>query len=74
MLAKRQFDILTAIEKNRGFDTQRQLAQDTGMSLGIVNKSLSELADAGYVSGKDITEGGLEALEPYRVKRAVFIR
>ena len=73
MLAKRQFDILTAIEKNRGFDTQRQLAQDTGMSLGIVNKSLSELADAGYVSGKDITEGGLEALEPYRVKRAVFI-
>ena len=73
MLAKRQFDILTAIEKNRGYDTQRQLAQDTGMSLGIVNKSLSELADAGYVSGNDITEAGLEALEPYRVKRAVFI-
>lgn len=73
MLTKKQFDILTKIESIGGFDTQRQLAEMTGMSLGIVNKTLSILAAEGYVADRKITSKGLEALEPYRVKRAVFI-
>ena len=36
MLSKKQFDILTTIEKNGSFETQRQLAESAGMSLGIV--------------------------------------
>ena len=73
MLTKKQFDILTTIEGLGGFDTQRQLAEKTGMSLGIVNKTLSALTEKGFIEGRKITAGGLEALEPYRVKRAVFI-
>lgn len=73
MLTKKQFDILTAIERSGKFDTQRQLAEDTGMSLGIVNKTIASLTGEGYISNKGITEEGLQALEPYRVKRAIFI-
>lgn len=73
MLTKKQFDILTTIESLGGFETQRQLAEKTEMSLGIVNKTLSAFTEAGFIEGRKITAKGLEALEPYRVKRAVFI-
>lgn len=73
MLTKKQFDILVTIEKNGSFETQRQLAEAVGMSLGIVNKTLAALTEKGYISNKGITEKGLHVLEPYRVKRAIFI-
>jgi len=73
MLTKKQFDILTTIESLGGFETQRQLAEKTEMSLGIVNKTLSALAAEGYITDRKITAKGLEMLEPYRVKRAIFI-
>ncbi len=73
MLTKKQFDILTTIESLGGFETQRQLAEKTEMSLGIVNKTLSALAAEGYIADRKIIAKGLEALEPYRVKRAIFI-
>lgn len=73
MLTKKQFDILTTIESLGGFETQRQLAEKTEMSLGIVNKTLSALSAEGYITDRKITAKGLEALEPYRVKRAIFI-
>ena len=43
------------------------------MALGTVNKTMKELAEAGLVAGGAITQQGLDALEPYRVKRAVFL-
>lgn len=73
MLTKKQFDILNTIEDLGGFQTQRQLAEKTGMSLGFVNKSLSVLTEKGCIADRRITAKGLEALEPYRVKRAIFI-
>ncbi len=73
MLTKKQFDILTTLEKTGVFGTQRELAEATGMSLGIVNKTLSSLTEQGLVSNKGITAKGREMLEPYRVKRAIFI-
>ena len=73
MLTKKQFDILTTIEGLGGFETQRQLAEKTGMSLGFVNKTLSTLTAEGYIADRKITAKGQEALEPYRVKRAIFI-
>lgn len=72
MLTKKQFDILASIEKN-GMKTQRALASETGMSLGAVNKILSQLTESGLLCNGKITPTGLDALEPYRVKRAVFI-
>lgn len=72
-LSKRQFDVLTQLEAARSGLSQRKLAAAIGVSAALVNKLVAELADLGYVNGREITPAGLEALEPYRVKRAVFI-
>ena len=72
MLTKKQFDLLTAIERG-GKLTQRALARSTGLSLGTVNQTLLSLGEEGLLENGTITAQGLAALEPYRVKRAVFI-
>lgn len=70
-LTRRQFDILELLSEDAL--SQRQLSETTGMSLGTVNRTMKELADAGLVSNGKITAEGFAAMEPYRVKRAVFI-
>ena len=72
-ITRRQFDILETLATSRLSLTQRQLEEKTGYSLGTVNKASKELADLGYIKNGDITNFGLSVLEPYRVKRAVFI-
>lgn len=72
-LSKRQFDVLTQLEATQGGLSQRKLAAAIGISAASVNKVIAELANLGYVDGREITPAGLEALEPYRVRRAVFI-
>ena len=53
--------------------TQRALAKKAGMSLGTVNKISKELVSLGYCENGNVTKAGLDALEPYRVQRAVII-
>ncbi len=72
-LTRKQFDILEMLATSRITLTQRQLKEKTGYSLGTVNKVSKELTDLGYLKNGDITNSGVNALEPYRVKRAVFI-
>lgn len=73
MLTEKEFDLLLLLlEKERQF-SQRQLAEKINCSLGTVNKLLKALTEKGYCTDGRITRHGLEALEPYRVKRAVFI-
>lgn len=72
-LTRRQFDILQTLATVPSVTTQRDLEKVTGHSLGAINRCMKELADLGYVSKGKITNNGLYALEPYRVKRAVFI-
>lgn len=72
-LSRKQFDILVCIGENKTVLTQRELEKKTGYSLGTVNKVVKELIETGYVQCNKITPTGLAALEPYRVKRAVFI-
>lgn len=72
-LTRKEFDVLTCMERSGADLTQRELAKITGMSLGSVNRVVSVLTEHGYVAGGTITDRGLDALEPYRVKRAVFI-
>ena len=73
MLTKKQFDILVRMAEKGEPETQRSIAEGTGMSLGVVNKTLAQLTEAGFVKSGTVTPEGLDALEPYRVKRAVFI-
>lgn len=73
MLTKKQFDVLTALEARAGGLTQRKLAESLNMSIGTVNKILRLLNELGLVKDGTLTPAGIDALEPYRVKRAVFI-
>lgn len=72
-LTRKQFDILEALATNKESLTQRQLEEITGHSLGTVNRILKELTEMGLVEDGKITNSGVNALEPYRCKRAVFI-
>lgn len=72
-LSRKQFDILAALAVSDKALTQRQLEDITGHSLGVVNRVSRELTDRGYINKSSITADGLQALEPYRAKRAVFI-
>ena len=72
-LNRKQFDVLENMATAKGPFTQRKLEELTGHSLGSVNRAIKELSDLGYVENGAITSAGLEALEPYRAKRAVFI-
>lgn len=76
MLSKDQFNILYAAWKinQMGPVTQRALCTACGFSLGKTNKLINELKRQGMLDAKNnITDGGILALEPYRVKRAIFI-
>lgn len=71
-LSRKQFDILQAIIDSPKM-AQRKLQEITGYSLGTINKAMKELTDAGFVCDGTITDAGLAAMEPYKVKRALFI-
>jgi len=53
--------------------TQRELAEVTKMSLGSVNRTLNALQEMNLIDGSCLTGSGFAALEPYRVKRAIFL-
>ena len=72
-LTRKQFNILTYLEQKDAVCNQRSIAQTARMSLGSVNRIMAELTEQGLVQGYELTAKGYEALEPYRVKRAVFI-
>lgn len=76
-LSINQFEILRYLEKNSDQKiTQRQLAKDLDLSLGTINSTINELDKLNYVKYDEsllLTLKGLKALEPYRVKRAIFL-
>ncbi len=72
-LTRKQFDILKAMAMSDTVLTQRGLEKNTHYSLGTINKVVKELSDLGLVFNGLITKEGVEVLEPYRVKRAIFI-
>ena len=72
-MKKRNFDVLVLLEQANEPLTQRKIAAQLGCSVGAVNKIVKSLIDDGLMEDGSITRAGLEALEPYRVKRAVFL-
>ncbi len=72
-MQKKEFDILLALTQQEAPMTQREIAEKTKLSLGTVNKTVKELVAAGLMADGAITQQGLDALEPYRVKRAIFL-
>ncbi len=72
-LTRKQFDILEAMATSTVSLTQRDLEKLTKHSLGTINRTIKELTDLDLVNNGTITNNGINALEPYRAKRAVFI-
>lgn len=72
-LTRKQFDILEMLATAKEAMSQRQMEAKTGFSLGTINKITKELTEMNLVQDGKITVEGLDALEPYRVKRAVFV-
>lgn len=69
-----EFEILTIIEREKTKLSQRDIVKLSGLSLGTVNKVITTFLDKGFINDDNlITDKGLEALEPYRVKRAIFL-
>lgn len=73
MLQEKEFDILACVESSKTQLTQRNIAKKTGYSIGTVNSTLTTLEQKGLTENGLITKQGLEVLEPYRVKRIIFI-
>ena len=72
-LSRKQFDVLEKLVSVSSSLTQRQIEELTGYSLGTINRVMKELTEAGLVVNGAISQKGIEALEPYRAKRAIFI-
>ena len=73
-LTRTQFDILVALCAGKNTTlTQRRLKDLTGYSLGAINKTVQDLTKNGLAKSGAITPKGLQALEPYRAKRAIFL-
>ena len=73
-LTYNQFEVLTTIERNKEKMSQRELSKETNLSLGTINKIISELLENSLIDKDNlITKEGLKVLEPHRVKRAIFL-
>lgn len=72
-LTRKEFNLLTTLASCDESLSQRELARRSGFSLGTANKLLSALTQSDLVADNRITESGLSTLEPFRVKKAVFL-
>lgn len=69
-----QFDVLVVVEREKRKLSQREIAKLSNLSLGNVNNVINDLLENKYIDENNmITDKGLKALEPYRVKRAIFL-
>lgn len=73
-LTYNEFEILTVIEREKSKLSQRKISELSNLSLGTVNKIVSTFANDNLINEDNmITSKGLEKLEPYKVKRAIFL-
>ena len=73
-LTYNQFLILSAIEKSQKKLSQRDISNITNLSLGTVNNNILYLKNEKMIDNNyNITDYGLKILEPYKVKRAIFL-
>lgn len=78
-LTLNQFEVLTYLEKEQDKKhTQRGIAKKCNLSLGITNKILAELQELELIKAHEdslymVTLKAYEWLEPFRVKKAIFM-
>ena len=73
-ITKKEFEVLVVIEREKENLSQRDISEFTKFSLGTINKIVSDLQEKKLIDDNNlITLKGLQSLEPYRVKRAIFL-
>ena len=72
-LTKEQFDVLAAIATSSATLTTEELKKLTGYDTDTLDKVLKELTELKLVEDFAVTPAGVNALEPHRAKRAIFI-
>lgn len=73
MLQQKEFNILSVIEEQNTKLSQREIAKLTNLSIGTVNSTIAKLEENNFINEGKITHQGLSELEPYRVKKIIFI-
>ena len=71
-LTREQFTVLTVLSETANPSAQ-QMEERTGLSAAMLDQTLKDLSLNGCLYNGALTQSGLQALEPYRVKKAVFI-
>ena len=70
---KQCMDILNIL-RSRKYINQRDLAENSGHSLGVVNRSLKELVNYGYINSKfELTDKAKAAFQEAKPKNAVIL-
>ena len=73
-MTRKEFLVLTFLEKAENKPSQRSIAEGIHVSVGTVNKILSSLRTYQWIdTNLSLTAEGYAALEPYRVKRLIFL-
>ncbi|MBQ8732145.1 MAG: NTP transferase domain-containing protein [Oscillospiraceae bacterium] len=74
-MTRKEFNLLAYLERSSGQKhTQRSIGAAIGVSAGTVNKILAAFHEQSWITPTlEVTEAGLQALEPYRVKRVIFL-
>jgi len=73
LITRTQFDVLSLFATSKETLTTSHIAKITKLDQSELNNTVNELTSLGYITENTITKFGLEALEPYRTKRAIFI-
>ena len=70
----KEFEVLRFLCENKNSVTQRIIAESTGLSLGSVNKTLSNLRQSCYIDDNyHVTLTGLKEIECYKVQNAIIL-
>jgi len=71
-MTRNEFDLLYAV-KNYGMHSYRTMSELSGNSLGFISEKMKDFTASGYINEQGITDAGILALEPYKVKNAVIM-
>ena len=76
MISEKQFDVLSLLAEQDNKEkkiSQRELSKETGFSLGTINSIITDLETNEFLKEGKLLPKAFSELEPYRVKRIIFI-
>ena len=71
-MTRNEFNLLYAIKKH-GIQNYRRMRDLADVSLGYISQAMAEFKERGWIDDDGITEGGIEALLPYKVDSAIVM-